>query len=378
MQDNPHSGFGFADVEREWVDPTALHGLPVPERQWIVPDWLPCGHVTLNYGDGGTGKTLLAQQLMTSAATGKPWCGLAVEPCRTFGLFAEDDEGELHRRQAAICDAYGLSFADLDQMRWHSGVGQDNLLVTFDADGRAQASRLFIEIRERAKEFGARLVVIDTAAGTFGGNENSRSEVRQFIGRMLNDLAQHIGGAVLLNAHPSRSGMSATGDMDGGSTGWSNSARSRWSLHRPSAEDDQPDTNARILTRRKANYSGIGDSIKLTWCKGVLVPVERPNGMAASVQREDCKAVFLDLLARCDAINMPLSNSKNAGNFAPKVFAKRPDRQAYTMKEFDAAMSALMTERKIVLANYGRAGDERRRIVASSPTTPTADNGAFF
>jgi RecA-family ATPase len=234
-----------------WTDPTTLHGLVVPERQWIVQDWLPCGHVTLNYGDGGTGKTLLAQQLMTSCATGAPWCGLEVRQCRVFGLFAEDDPDELHRRQAAICDAYGISFDDLGNMRWRSGVGADNLLVTFDADGRAQPTELFDEIKTRAKDFGSELVVIDTAADTFGGNENDRSEVRQYIGRMLNDLAQHIGGAVLLNAHPSRSGMSATGDLDGGSTAWSNSARSRWSLSRPKGDDEQPgDADERLLQRR--------------------------------------------------------------------------------------------------------------------------------
>jgi len=70
------------------------------------------------------------------------------------------------------------------------------------------------------------LIVIDNPADTFGGNENNRSEVRQFIGRMMNDLAQHIGGAVLLT-RPSAPAFSQR-DLDGGST-LSNSARSRWS-----------------------------------------------------------------------------------------------------------------------------------------------------
>ncbi len=86
------------------IDPTTWHGVAVPEREWIVQDWLPVGHVTLLYGDGGVGKTLLAQQLMTSCATGSPWCGLAVQKCRVFGMFCEDDADELHRRQAAILD----------------------------------------------------------------------------------------------------------------------------------------------------------------------------------------------------------------------------------------------------------------------------------
>jgi hypothetical protein len=39
---------------------------PAPPRLWNVPDWVPRGVVTSLYGDGGIGKTLLAQQLDTS------------------------------------------------------------------------------------------------------------------------------------------------------------------------------------------------------------------------------------------------------------------------------------------------------------------------
>jgi hypothetical protein len=52
------------------VSPVSLMGLSVPGRQWIVPDWLPCGVVTGLYGDGGLGKSLLAQQLQTAMALG--------------------------------------------------------------------------------------------------------------------------------------------------------------------------------------------------------------------------------------------------------------------------------------------------------------------
>lgn len=76
------------------IDPCSLQGLIVPERQWIVQDWLPVGYTTALYGDGGTGKTLLAQQLMTSCTTGCPWLGLAVQRCKVLGLFCEDDEDE--------------------------------------------------------------------------------------------------------------------------------------------------------------------------------------------------------------------------------------------------------------------------------------------
>ena len=50
------------------INPVQLSGLAVPDREWIVQDWLPIGCTTADYGDGGVGKTLLSQQLMTSTA----------------------------------------------------------------------------------------------------------------------------------------------------------------------------------------------------------------------------------------------------------------------------------------------------------------------
>lgn len=50
---------------------------PAP-REWLVPDLIPSGTVTLLGGDGGTGKSLLALQLAVSVATDSAWLGLGV------------------------------------------------------------------------------------------------------------------------------------------------------------------------------------------------------------------------------------------------------------------------------------------------------------
>ena len=104
----------------------------------------------------------------------RPLCGMGVLRCRTFGLFCEDDENELHRRQNHINQALDICFNDLADMRWASGVGDDNILMTFPAGGEAVLTPRYAEIVKEAKDFGAKLVVIDTAADTFGGNENAR------------------------------------------------------------------------------------------------------------------------------------------------------------------------------------------------------------
>ncbi len=101
------------------IDPRNFQGCSVPERDWIVPEWVPKGYVTGLFGPGGTGKSLVAMQLMTALARGKPWLGQMVEPRRSVGIFCEDDEEELQRRQAAINrEIYGCDFRDLGAFRW--------------------------------------------------------------------------------------------------------------------------------------------------------------------------------------------------------------------------------------------------------------------
>jgi hypothetical protein len=363
-------------IEPKLVYPSSLRGLPIPEMEWIVDGWIPVGDVTLLYGDGGVGKTLLAQELMASNAIGAPWCTLPVKRCKSLGLFCEDDDNELHRRQNDIQRFLDTDFHDnrMDNMAWWSRKGEDNLLCTFDYEGVIQPTALYYAILKAASDMGARLVILDTAADLFGGNENDRGQVRQFIGA-LSRLAMAIKGAVVLNAHPSRSGMAAGGSMDSGSTGWSNSARSRLSLERLKAEGDEPvDTDVRILTKRKANRSSIGEFIKLRWHDGVIASARGDTGITATAERAGADATFLSLLGRCADQGVFVSHSKNAGNFAPKIFGKRPDRGGFTSRDFEAAMHRLITEKVIQVEVY-RAPNRLMRERIGLVSQPSEQEG---
>lgn len=96
--------------------PVHFQGQPVPERQWVVPDWIPMHTTTSLYGDGGTGKSLITMQLMTSLATEQHWLGQPVNAMRSIGFFCEDTMDELHRRQHSINQAYNCDFKDLGSM----------------------------------------------------------------------------------------------------------------------------------------------------------------------------------------------------------------------------------------------------------------------
>jgi len=172
------------------IPPIKWHGQPIPERQWLVENWIPWGCVTALYGDGGTGKSLLAQQLLTSVATGTPFLGLPVRQCKVLGVFCEDDEDELHRRQAAINAQYGVEFGDLENMTFISRTSENNVMMTFSADGIGERTALYDQVLNLAKDSGVQFVVIDTVADTFGGNEIIRTHVQQFISHGLGGLAK--------------------------------------------------------------------------------------------------------------------------------------------------------------------------------------------
>jgi putative DNA primase/helicase len=374
--EDPRGAFGRTARDGETADapetappeifsPTVWLGKSPPAREWIVPSWIPCGVVTGLYGDGGLGKTLLAQQLQTSTATGKPWFGLPVDQVASLGVYCEDSRDELWRRQIDINSSYEIDHGDLADVRYMPRLGKNNILMTFSRNGVGELTRFHHHIVTAALDFKARLVVVDTAADTFGGNENDRNHVRQFISRGLGSIAQKINGAVLLCAHPSRSGL-ASGEGDGGSTGWSNAFRSRLYLCAPSSDaGDPPDPNARILQRRKANYAARSDEVRLRWRNGVIESDASMSAGATPFCQRDAKDVFLDLVAEFESTNRTVSEAKRAGNYAPRAFGRLPREQRHDYREahFSKAMEALFASRKIENVDYGRKSDMRRKII---------------
>jgi archaellum biogenesis ATPase FlaH len=292
-----------------------------PEREWIVKDWLPVGSVTALYGDGGMGKSLLAQQLMTAASTGKSWLGIAIEQIKTYGVFCEDDTEELWRQQCAINKLYQLDMKSSDFLNnicLSSRTGEDNLLMVFNSKSTGQLTTYFQELLEDIKSFQPKLVVLDTAADLFGGNENDRSHVRQFIQNCCGRIAQIIKGAVLLCAHPSDSGIiRKTGT--GGSTAWNNSVRSRWYLSKP-----EKTGNDRVLCRMKSNYSASEENkISFCWQNGSFLQYDTSFNSERVVRDNYNNKLDLERLRRHDIILELIANEAYKGEvYTAASFAK--------------------------------------------------------
>jgi RecA-family ATPase len=348
-------------------NPRDLTGQPIPQREWIVPPWIPMRRATGIYAPPGTGKTLLMQMLCTAAAIGQPWLGLPVRQCKSVLLYCEDDLDEMHERQDAINRFYGVTFDDLGLMRWLPRLGEDNVMMTFE-QGRGTRTPLFHNLLGEVKAFGAQLVIFDTLSDVFAGSEIDRNQARQFVQQCPALMAREIGGAGVCCAHPSLTGMNSTSGNSGnsGSTAWPGAFRSHLYLEVPKAEDsEEPDTNGdrRILTRIKSNWARKGDTLPMRWKDGVFVADPSATGIIGSIERRSCERVFLDLLDKTSAEGRHLSESPNAGNFAPRTFARRPDREGYNLADFRAAMERLFFARRIKNVPYGAASNGTSHIV---------------
>lgn len=356
---------GDADADRgrkptplEYLDPITLQKIPVPERRWIVDGLIPRGAVTMLGGDGGVGKTLLAQMLLTAAATDKNWLGLPVAPVKTLAVFCEDDAEELHRRQAAINDHLGVEFGDLEYCRWLPRCGHENTLLTFPEIYEPRPTELWGQIGDATREFGPEVVLLDSLHDLFAGNENHRGHARAFVA-LLRGLAIEIDGAVLLTAHPSRAGLS-DGSGFSGSTAWNAAVRSRLYLERPEEDEASDD---RVLRTKKSNYGPTGGEIPLRWRDGVFVRTDEPTGVVGAIKRTRAEKAFLETLEKMGEAGVEVTDARN-GKYAPREMRGYPTAAGLKVRELERAMKTLFADGIIRIETVGKPSKSRKRIIA--------------
>ena len=263
-----------------------------PEREWLIKGWLPVGRLGMLSGRGGRGKSRLMLQLAARMASTPPKAGhVLADGAQIEGLldanpksanpyplvlerrhcgpvvFAswEDERDEVGRRLAAMATD---RLVDVDAL-------QDRLLY-LDLRGRgavwapgsqkhvstvASLTKLGARLRVTAEHISARLLVIDSLAGAYASDENTRALVRAFCADW-DAWASRVGCAVLLVAHPpkrpsGKPGATIDEDTDddfAGSTDWHNAVRFRWSL-------GNADTGKRRRRRQRGGDRGSGQRV---------------------------------------------------------------------------------------------------------------------
>ncbi|MEA1015599.1 AAA family ATPase [Sphingosinicella sp. LY1275] len=365
------------------INPSDWKGLEAPVREWLLEHWIPLKQATYLTGPGSAGKSLLAQLLCTCVALGLPFLGIQTRQEVAMYVTCEDDRDELHRRQAAICEALGVDLSDLDgKLILVSLVGQaGSELATFktpsgpdelgSVDAIIRPTQQYRALEGTALAYGVGFIALDNVAHLYAGNENIRNEVAAFVS-LLNRLAIRTSGAVLLIGHPNKAG-----DAFSGSTAWENQVRSRLYMETP--KDDHgiaPDPDARVLSRDKANYARNGEKISFRWHRWTFVrdedlPADHRVEIAANVQASSDNAVFLNCLRERIRQRRAVSE-KRSPTYAPTEFAKMAEAKGLSKFRLEAAMDRLFRTGAIERAELWK--DVDRKPVFG--LRETAGNGA--
>lgn len=204
----------YVDIARE----------PIPPRDWAVPDRIPATNVTLLSGEGAVGKSLPLLQLSAATVLGRDWIGTLPTQGPVLYINCEDDDDEICRRLEGIAQHYNVSRQDMQaDLHVLSFAGRSSVLAIADRKEQLHPTPLFQQLTHDAQQIGPRLIVVDTVADTFAGQENNRAQTRQFV-TMMRGLCLSANAAVILASHPSLTGINSGSGLSG-STAWHNSVR---------------------------------------------------------------------------------------------------------------------------------------------------------
>ena len=360
------NGNGAADDEPlPYVD-LALD--PIPPRQWLVPERIPMGNVTMLGGDGSIGKSILLMQLSGAVVLGKDWIGTLPEPGPVLYMSCEEDNLECCRRMANVARHFGSTRQEMIDhgLRVLSFAGKDAVLAQPDRNGIMRPTPLFERLRRDALELRPKLIVLDNLVDVYAGKEIDRAQTRQFI-TLLRGVAIDTGAAVVMSAHPSLTGISTDTGLSG-NTGWHNSVRARM-YFKPAPGDDDA---LRVLEVKKNNYGPVNEAILLRWRDGVYV-VEPGNGTLDRLAAEaEIDHLFMKLLRRFTEQGRNVSD-KTGTSYAPAQFAKQPEAKAgkVTSKALADAMERLFEAKKIRVDTEGPPSHPRTRLVEDASTAPS-------
>lgn len=211
------------------VSPSAWRGVALLRMRWLATSRIPASDATILSGDGGGGKTTVALQLAVSVACGLgDWLGTTVEAGPVIFFSAEEPDHEMRRRLVRVAEKRGLNPDEIEGLHFHFASPENCLLAVSRPDGVMVPTPLFEALATAAAQLRPALIVVDSIAATFGGNQNDRVSARTFVS-LLRRLAQDIDCSVLLLDHPSLSGITS-GTGRGGSMDWQNATRARLHL----------------------------------------------------------------------------------------------------------------------------------------------------
>jgi KaiC/GvpD/RAD55 family RecA-like ATPase len=144
--------------------------------QWLVRNYIESDSLALMFGDPGCGKSFAAIDLACCVATGTPWHTNKTNPGAVFYIAGEGQNG-LMRRFAAWSQHNEVLLIDAPLFIGHRPAQLCN------AAAAAEVANAVGELQAACGHNPA-LIVVDTLARNFGGDENNQEDMGAFIGNI--------------------------------------------------------------------------------------------------------------------------------------------------------------------------------------------------
>ena len=238
----------LAETQEKWAnEPNAetpsflsvgpLSAKDIPATNWLIPNFLLRGTVTLAGGMGGVGKSLFAWNLGATIAVGArfAWFEAPSAAESVIVLSGEDDTDEIRRRLAAACGALNIDQRDL----------ADNFLVypslriglAINDNGKVKVTPLWKSARALIVEKKSGLLIIDPLikAGS-GFDENSNADMEALF-TSIQALVDGTGFAALVLDHFAKGGEGSSQNAIRGASAKVNASRATITLSQMSEAD---------------------------------------------------------------------------------------------------------------------------------------------
>lgn len=246
----------FDDIQETLVD-------------WLWPNRIPRGKITLLAGEGEIGKTFLTLDMIARMTTGRPWPdqpGVWREPCDCVFVTAEDGLGDTIKPRLRAMGA------DLSRV----------FTITTAKLPNGKLSPFTIADIGRLEEIavirpGLKFIGIDPISSFLGStDENKNAELRGLLGP-LSEFSEKHDVAIAAITHFGKSHSAKATNKILGSVAYSNAARVTWSVV---ADMDNPDR--RLMLRVKNNLSPNKTGMAYTLVDGVVTWEPDPVTMTAN------------------------------------------------------------------------------------------------
>lgn len=175
--------------------------LEMPPPEWLVDGIIPEGGMIGVYGAPGVKKTFVALDLALCVATGTPWHGHEVQKGLVLYISAEGGTG-IGKRVFAWLLKHNIDSKEVD-IAWLT----ESIPVNIDSEQMAILVNRLVDELQRTPV----LIVVDTLARCFDGNENEQEDMGRFVAG-VDYLRHELRTAVMIIHHTNLSGLRERGN----------------------------------------------------------------------------------------------------------------------------------------------------------------------